>query len=159
MIYVPKNDPQYPKILRSVDELGPIFDQLMTARRAAPKDDLMSNLVHGSIEDQPIRDDLIRQMVYNVLGGGLDTTTALTSNVLLYLSRNPDDRQRLIDNPAMRPLACEEFVRYFSPVQALARTATADAVVDGCPIANGERILLAYASGIVTPRYSRIRTC
>jgi cytochrome P450 len=85
-------------------------------------------------------------MAMNILGGGVDTTTALTSSVLLYLSRRPDQRQQLIDRPELLSLAREEFLRYFSPIHGIARTATRDVELDGWKIDEGDRILLAFAS-------------
>ena len=42
--------------------------------------------------------------------------------------------------------AVEEFLRLTSPVQGLARTATADVTIDGRTIPTGRKVLLLYAS-------------
>ena len=47
----------------------------------------------------------------------------------------------------MLPIACEEFIRYYSPIHALARTAKDDVDLDGWHIGKGERVMLAYAAG------------
>jgi len=76
----------------------------------------------------------------------VDTTGSLLSSVLEYLSRHEDVRARLIADPALIPQATEEFLRYFAPVQALARTAARDCVIGGQHIAAGERVQLSWSS-------------
>lgn len=146
IIYLPKESPEHARALRSTVEMDALIAEETQKRRTDPREDLLSHLVHGTIDGEPIGYARLREIVYNVLGGGVDTTTALTSNALLYLSRRPDERRRLIDDPALLPLACEEFVRYFSPIQGLARTASEDVSIGDWKIAKGDRVILTYAS-------------
>jgi cytochrome P450 len=85
-------------------------------------------------------------MVQLVIFGGVDTTTGLIGSALEWLARHPEERDRLREHPGLIPRATEEFLRYFSPVQALARTATRDCVVGGRQVRAGERLLLSWAS-------------
>src|SRR5262249_11994701 len=78
--------------------------------------------------------------------GGVDTTTSLMANALLYLHQDRDARQRLLQEPQLRALACEEFLRWVAPVQTQARTATKDVELGGCRIRSGDRILVSWAS-------------
>ena len=55
-------------------------------------------------------------------------------------------RQDLIDHPEKLDRAIEEFLRFFSPTQGLARTVTKDVEFQGCPMKEGDRVLLAWAS-------------
>jgi len=126
-----------------------IIGQLTEAieqRRAEPGDDLISYLVQAEIDGKPLSDERLMQMVTLVLLGGVDTTTALLANALEWLARHPAERTRLRENPELIPQATEEFLRYFSPVQALARTATRPCEVGGQPIEAGDRILMLWAS-------------
>ena len=127
-----------------------IVEQLITAvveRQLEPQDDLLSALASGSFEDgRPVSADEAVAMAYTVMAGGVDTTTALMANALVWLSEHHDVRRRLADDPSLIPHAREEFLRYFAPVQAFARTVTGDADVGGCPMARGERVLLSFAS-------------
>ena len=54
--------------------------------------------------------------------------------------------RQLIDHPEKMDRAIEEFLRFFSPTQALARTVTKDIEFQGCPMKTGDRVLLAWAS-------------
>ena len=122
-------------------------DEEVALRRATPQDDFLTQLATGTIDGAPLSHEQIHDLAFNIMAGGVDTTTSLTSNTLLYLARNPDQRQQLIDNPGLMPLACEEFVRFFTPVQALARNAKDDVEVNGWQFDKGDRVLLAYAAG------------
>jgi cytochrome P450 len=88
----------------------------------------------------------IFSLVVQVATGGVDTTTALTSNSVLYLGQHPDERRRLIEHPSLLAPACEEFMRYFSPLQNLAQTALRDMELGGQQIKAGDRLMLLYAS-------------
>jgi len=147
IIYTPKNDPSFAEAVRGLDYFRQRVDEEIEIRLRQPADDLLGYLAAGCINGEPLTRARIHDISFNILAGGVDTTTALTSNVLLHLSRRPDHRQRLMDEPELLPLAREEFVRYFSPIHGLARNAKQDVTVDGWEFMKGDRVLLAYASG------------
>jgi cytochrome P450 len=120
--------------------------EAIATRRAEPKDDIISWIVGASVNGEPISDDDAYSMVELLISGGVGTTASLVSQALVWLCRNPSVRDRLRDEPALLDKAVEEFVRYFSPTQALARTVTRDTELSGCPLHKGERVLLAWAS-------------
>jgi cytochrome P450 len=146
MSYTPKTDPDFAKNVEFIAYFKQRVDEEVAKRREVPRDDLLTLLATGTIDGQPLDREHIRDLAENVLAGGIDTTTALTSNALVYLSRHKDQRQRLIDDPALLPLAREEFLRFFTPIQALARNVKDDGEVKGWHMKKGERVLLAYAS-------------
>ena len=85
-------------------------------------------------------------VLFAIVAGGVDTTTALIANSLFWLSAHPDVRRRLIDDPDLRPSAREEFLRVFSPAPATARTATGTVQVGAQDLERGERLLLSWAA-------------
>jgi cytochrome P450 len=115
-------------------------------RRAEPKDDMISYLLEQEIDGRPITDFEVQAITENLLSGGTGTTTALSSMSLVWLYEHQDVRRTLIKDPGKLERAIEEFLRYFSPVQALARTVTKDIDFHGCPISVGDRVLLAWSS-------------
>lgn len=147
MVYTPLDDPAFGETIRGLDYFRQRVDEEIELRRKDPRDDFLTVLATGTIDGEPLSHKRIKDLSFNILAGGVDTTTALTSHTLAYLGRNPRDRQKLIDNPELLPFACEEFLRYFSPIPALSRTALADTEVNGWEIRKGERVLLAYAAG------------
>jgi cytochrome P450 len=122
-------------------------------RRTEPAPGLISHMMEieifaeSSMSRGPkLDDEEIFLLAMTAIGAGVDTITGLMTNALMHLHRNHDDRDRLAANPKLRQTACEEFLRYFTPVQALARTATKDMVLGGCEISKGDRMLFAFAS-------------
>jgi cytochrome P450 len=146
MVYVPRDTPEFADAINGVMHFRTRVAEELERRRQHPADDLLSYFAAGQIDGQPLDLELILNISVNILAGGVDTTTALTSNVMVYLSRHPEKRQQLIDHPELLPRACEEFVRYFTPLQGLARTAKEDIDLNGWHFDKGDRILLAYGS-------------
>jgi cytochrome P450 len=119
----------------------------VSSRRAAPdQDDLMGALIYGQLDGEPLDDQTIIQMLLLLTFGGLHTTTSAIAGMLLWLADNPDQRQLLRADTDLRSTAVDEFIRYTSPVNQMARTATADASFGGCPIQTGDKVLLGYGA-------------
>ncbi|MER7169234.1 cytochrome P450 [Micromonospora sp. NPDC000207] len=120
---------------------------LIRERREQPTTDAVSYLATQRREDGELFDvDELVSVIGLLIAGGVDTTTSLTGSTLVHLSRNPDQRQRLIDSPDLLHNATEEFLRVFAPSQSMARTARADAEVGGCPVTAGERVLIPWVA-------------
>jgi cytochrome P450 len=120
--------------------------ELLEQRRTDPRDDCLSRFVTSDIDGAPMSVDTAAECATLLLNGGLDTTAALLSNALLYLYEHPAERDRLIAEPDLLKPACEEFVRFYTPVQNLARTVTADHDLDGAHLRQGDRVMLSWAS-------------
>jgi len=89
-----------------------------------------------------------------VVGGGFDTTTALTSNAFRWMAEHPAERARLAAADAsLWDTATEEFLRYFSPSQGDARTVTQDCEVAGFEFAKHDRVLISFAIPNRDPKY------
>ncbi|MCV7230566.1 cytochrome P450 [Mycolicibacterium komossense] len=127
-------------------EMFTYFNELTAARRATPTEDLASAISNARIDGEPLSDiDTVSYYVI-IATAGHDTTSATISGGLQALIENPDQLQRLRDDPALMPLATEEMIRWVTPVKEFMRTARADTVVRGVPIAAGESVLLSYVS-------------
>ena len=122
------------------------------ARREQPRDDLLTELVHLQIPDgdgggtRTLTDDELGGVLWNLVGGGLDTTTSLTSLTLFHLDEHPDLRQQLIEQPDLLGRATEEFLRYFSVNETLTRTVTRDAELGGQRLRRGDKLMLSWLS-------------
>ena len=120
--------------------------EAIAQRRKEPTDDLISHLLAQDIDGEPITDDAAYSVIELLISGGVGTTASLVSQTLVHLSEHPDQRSRLIEQPELLERAVEEFLRAFSPTQALARTVTEDIEFRGCPMKKGDRVLLAWSS-------------
>lgn len=120
--------------------------QAIAQRRTRPREDLISHLLVQDVDGEPITDDEAYSMIELLISGGVGTTASLVSQTLVHLYRQPDQRRQLVEHPELLDRAVEEFLRAFSPTQALARTITRDAEFHGCPMRAGDRALLAWSS-------------
>ncbi|MGY1743018.1 MULTISPECIES: cytochrome P450 [unclassified Blastococcus] len=114
--------------------------------RANPRPGLIHALITADIGGHSPDDLEVVSAVLLLIGGGFDTTTALTAKSLEWLSRQPDQRDRLIAEwDTLRDSATEEFLRHVSPLQGDGRTVAADAEIDGVAFREGERLWLSFA--------------
>jgi cytochrome P450 len=90
--------------------------------------------------------------VRSLLTAGVDTTVHGISAVLYAFATNPDQWQRLRQDPALARVAFDEAVRWESPVQTFFRTATTDVRVGGAVIPEGHKILMFLAAANRDPR-------
>jgi cholest-4-en-3-one 26-monooxygenase len=133
-------------------------------RRKDPKEDLVSILVHArdggiigetnvvnaakmpSEQATEMAKDELTMFLVTLLIAGNETTRNALSGGMSQLIENPDERRKLIESPALIPMAVEEIVRFVSPVLNFARTATQDTELRGRKIKQGEKVLLMYPS-------------
>jgi cytochrome P450 len=150
MVYKERAAPEYAHI---IEQHGWILQRLrdtVTDRRRHPRGDLVSTLCTAELEPgRVLTDQEVVDTLYLFLGGGLNTTMSLVSHALLWLGEHPEDRRRLVEDRGLVPSACEEFLRYSTPTQGLARTVTKPCVVAGHPFEPGDRVLLAWAAANV----------
>ena len=81
-----------------------------------------------------------------LIGGGFDTTTALTSHAIEWLSENPAERERLSrERETLLDSATEEFLRFYTPAVGDGRTISADCQIAGVQFKEGDRLWLSWA--------------
>jgi cytochrome P450 len=146
MVFTRRDHAEYEEVFDGTVWILDRLRELIGLRRREPAEDLVTYLVQREANGSPLTDEEILELLFLTLGGGVDTTTALLASTLHYLSEHPDDRQRLQNDPPLIDLACEEFLRIFTPVQSLARTVTEDVTVNEVDLHAGDRVLLAWAS-------------
>ena len=113
-------------------------------RHAHPRDDLVSILVHAEVDGARLSDDELLMESLLILIGGDETTRHVLSGGMYELLRHPDQFRALAREPSRIPTAVEEMLRWVSPVQNMARTATRDVDLHGQRIAAGQKLLLLY---------------
>jgi cytochrome P450 len=122
-------------------------NELVGERRRHPReDDFMSELIAADIDGEALDDDEIVRIVMQLLGGGIDTTTALLGSVFMYLDEHPELRTRLLDEPGLLVTATEEFMRFYSPIQAIGRSTTRELQFGGEDLGAHEPVLISIAS-------------
>ncbi len=107
---------------------------------------LVDAMLQAQVEGGTAEDTEVLGNIGLLIGGGFDTTTALTAHALDWLSANPDQRQRLIEEwDDLIDSATEEFLRYVTPAPGDGRTISQDAEIDGVQFKEGERLWLSWA--------------
>ncbi|MFG1621890.1 cytochrome P450 [Kribbella sp. NPDC049227] len=125
-------------------ELGRYFTRLISQRRAAPGDDLVSALVAArDAEDGRLSDEELLANLILLLVAGFETTTDLLGNGLAILLGRPDLILALRSGQTTIAGFVDEVLRYESPVQVTTRVARTDGlVVDDVPIPVGSDVIL-----------------
>jgi cytochrome P450 len=82
---------------------------------------------------------------------GLDTVTDSLTLFFAFLSQHPDHRRQIVEDPSVIPRAVEELLRWETPVAGVARSATGDSTVAGCPITKGNLVFVSIGAANVDP--------
>ena len=140
------SDPRFRSAVARRDDMWAELAGFAAFRRDNPADDVTTALVTAVIDGRPLTDDEITGIMWNLVAGGLDTTTSLVSWGLHYLGTHPGDRARLITDPGLIGGAVEEFLRFYSPSETLTRTATRDVELGGRQIRRGDVVFISWVS-------------
>ena len=116
------------------------------ARRADPRDDLISVLAQVEIEGRRLSDAELTMFLVQLLVAGNETTRNMISGGLVALAERPADWEHLRRDRSLVPTAVEEMLRWTSPVVSFMRTATRDTELGGQAIGDGDPVLMLYAS-------------
>ena len=130
----------------AMGQLFEYFQKLIAARRAEPRDDLLSVLAEAEIDEHRLTDEDLLNFAFLLLVAGNETTRNLIALGTLALISHPDQRRLLVENPALIPGAVEEMLRWNSPVVHMARIAVADVEIRGRRIAEGDVVVMLYGS-------------
>ena len=117
-----------PFIVRAGEELTAYVGDMITARRADPRDDLLSDLIAVEEEGDRLSTDEMAMLAQAVLMAGTDTTrNQLACSVALF-TEYPDQWALLAERPELAGRAVEESMRYLGAVRGTARFAAEDVV-------------------------------
>jgi cytochrome P450 len=122
------------------------FMRLWRERAAKPPgNDLISMLAHGEATKNMPPMEFLGNLVLLIVGGNDTTRNSITGGVLA-LDENPQEYQKLRDNPALIPSMVSEIIRWQTPLAYMRRTAKADTELGGKHIKAGDKLLMWYAS-------------
>jgi cholest-4-en-3-one 26-monooxygenase len=121
-------------------------DRIAAERRAEPRDDLMSVLVHAEVDGERLDDLELNLFFVTLVVAGNETTRNLINHSMLALIDHPGEAERLRRGPELWPTAVEEMLRWGTSIHNFRRTATRDTELRGQVIAEGHKLVLFYMS-------------
>ena len=143
---------QTPATEAAIGEMVTFLMEVIAAKRAEPAEDLISLLVSTEVTDpdtgvaEQLDDGELLMFCIQLLVAGNETTRNLISGGLWALAEHPEQLARVAEDRSLIPRAVEELLRWTTPVTSFLRTATRDTSLGGQAIAEGEPVLLLYAS-------------
>jgi cholest-4-en-3-one 26-monooxygenase len=131
---------------RDVPEIFERCRKLIAERRENPTDDLTSILVHAEIDGEVLEEHEIVMGFFLLMAAGNDSTKATYSSAMRALMEDPEQKQKLLDDPSLIPSAVEEALRMFPAFAHFRRTATRDVELGGKLIREGDKVAMWYVS-------------
>jgi cytochrome P450 len=123
------------------------FTELWNQRvNAPPQGDLISMMAHGEATRNMSPEEYLGNLILLIVGGN-DTTRNSISGSVVALNENPDQYQKLRDNPDLIPSMVSETIRWQTPLAHMRRTALQDFEIGGKVIRKGEKVVMWYVSG------------
>jgi cytochrome P450 PksS len=123
------------------------LDSLLKLRRREPDNGLITALVAAEQTGDRLNSDELLAMIFLLLLAGHETTVNLIGSGMLALLDNPEQMQRLIEQPALAASAVEELLRYTNPVQfGASRIALEDVELGGVTIDKSSVVVAMLSS-------------
>jgi len=143
---------KYERAAAATREMAGMFRELVSARRAAPQRDLLSELAHlDDAGDRLSEDELVATCIL-LLFAGHETTTHHLANGLRALLQFPAELEKLRADASLAPAAVEELLRYDGPIGAQVRIVQQPQVLHGKQLQAGERVFLLMNAANRDPR-------
>lgn len=132
--------------------LDAFLDRQIEEHLANPRDDLTTYLLNAEIGGNKLAREHVRGSMVLLLIAGIDTTWSAIGSSLWHLATHPDDLARLVAEPDVMVFALEEFLRAYAPVT-MARLVKQDHDFHGCPMRQGEWVLLPFPAANRDPAF------
>jgi cytochrome P450 len=141
---VPQDSPEYAEAIAEVPAMMQGVLEFAATRRAEAHDDLTSFLIQFEFDGKRLDDAQLLNILWNLIAGGVDTTTSQTALTLRHLGTHPELRLQLIEHPELHRTATDEFLRFFSVNQQLSRTVARDVVLGGQQLRRNDRVIVSW---------------
>lgn len=137
----------------AMNDIKAYFAEAMSDRRRHPRsenEDFLTLLMQSTLDDRPFDDEEILDICMTLTFGSLDTTKTVLGWSFWHLATHRSDREWVVRDPAIIPSAVEEFLRAY-PIVSMARKVTRDYDFHGCPMKQGDMVLLSIQSATRDP--------
>ena len=145
-VYTPPDSPDMNRVIEMMLAMIQRMMDSIAEVRENPRPGIVNALIQATICGEPASDKDITEALTLLIGGGFDTTTALTAHSLEWLSQNPGERARLrADLAGLTDSATEEFLRFYTPAPGDGRTVTREYELSGKKLEEGDRLYVSWA--------------
>ena len=149
-----KDDPEYRQpgetpgqtIKRARGELHGYLSGLIEQRRRDPRDDLVSELLGGTVNGEPLTQAQLLAYCELFVEAGNETTRNAISGGLLAFCEHREQWEMLRERRELVGDAVEEILRWVSPISHFTRVATEDCELRDTKIRAGDQLALYFAS-------------
>ena len=131
---------------QAAQDLVTFLSPLMAERKAEPRGDLLSKLVHAEVEGSHLTDEEVLGFLRLLLPAGAETTYRLTGSCLYALLRHPEVYEEVRADRGAIDLLIQETLRWESPVQFVSREATEDLEIEGQAVPAGALLSVTVGS-------------
>jgi cholest-4-en-3-one 26-monooxygenase len=132
--------------MEAAAEIYAYAHELAERRRADPADDIVTRLLQPDDAGEVLTTDEFDLFFLLLTVAGNETTRNAASGGMHAFFEHPAQWRRLLADPGLIPTAAEEIVRWVSPVNLFRRTAVCDTELGGQAIAEGDKVVVFYAS-------------
>ena len=143
---------KYDTAEQATQEMAAFFKALIEERRAHPKTDAISELVHLLDGEDRFSDDELVASCILMLFAGHETTTNLIANGVYALIHFPDAYQALRNDPTLAQNAVEELLRYDGPSGSQVRVVCRSFALHGKELQAGQRVFMMLNAANRDPR-------
>ena len=133
-------------------EMAEFFRVMIEDRRAAPKSDLLSELVNIDEAGDRLSDDELIATCILLLFAGHETTTNHVANSTRSLINFPEQRNKLRADPGLAARAGEELLRFDGPSGAQVRIVQVEHELHGKTLKPGDRVFIMLNAANRDPR-------
>ena len=135
-----------PDIVRAWKELEAYLDEMVTARRDALTDDLLSDMMRAEVDGDRLSHDELLTLAATLLMAGTDTTRNQLAAAVQVFCEHPDQWRLLAEQPELAPQAVEEVMRYSPVIFMTMRIAVEDVELGGVTIPAGTFVIANTAA-------------
>jgi len=128
-------------VMSAIMEFNPLLEEVAAERKGCPADDLISVWTDAGMDPMTMMHE-----TGLFIAGGAETTRTVIARGLAVLAEHPDQWEAAAADPGLVPGLVEEVIRWVTPLNNMFRRATRDDRIGDQPVAEGDRVMLAYPS-------------
>ena len=135
-----------PEALEALNALGAIAQLEIDERRARPRGDYLTTLVHAEVGGKLLTDDELQNILRSFIFAGFETTAHMIGSMMVYLAEQPELQQRIREDGTALANFVEEATRLFLPVHTMFRTVVKPTRLRDTELQPGEVVGLLYGA-------------